>query len=87
MSRPVVIAFFALMAGAAAGDILLYDATWMATDMTKALWVQLAPWGFCLVLTLLALLRYRQVLRHPLSHHRPVFSVLTFLFFLTRLIS
>ena len=50
MSRPVVIAFFALMAGAAAGDILLYDATWM---------------------------------RHPLSHRRPVFSVLTFLFFLS----
>lgn len=83
MSRPVVIAFFALLAGVAAGDILLYDATWMATDMTKALWVQLAPWGFCLVLTLLALLRYRQELRHPLAHRRPVFSVLTFLFFLT----
>ena len=83
MSRPVVIAFFALMAGVAAGDILLYDATWMATDMTKALWVQLAPWGFCLVLTLIALLRYRQELRHPLSPRRPVFSVLTFLFFLS----
>lgn len=83
MSRPVVIAFFALMAGVAAGDILLYDATWMAIDMTKALWVLLAPWGFCLVVTLLALLRYRQVLRHPLTHRYPVFSVLTFLFFLS----
>ncbi len=83
MSRPVVIAFFALLAGVAVADLFLYDATWMATDRTRALWVQLAPWGFCLLLTLLALVRYRLELRHPLSPRRPIFSLLTFLFFLS----
>ena len=82
MSRPVVIIFFALLAGVALADFFLYDATWLATDTTKALWVQTAPWGSCVLLTLLAVARYRHELRLQLRPRLPVFSILTFLFFL-----
>ena len=83
MSRPVVIMFFALMAGVALADFFLYDASWLAFASPKTTIVLLAPWGLCLLLTLIAFVCYRHESRDSLFARRSLFPFLTLLFFLS----
>ncbi len=83
MSRPVVIAFFALMAGVALSDSLLYDAEWLGTSSRWADWVVMGSWAVCVLLAIVSWLCYRREARASIFSHRTWFPLLTFLFFLT----
>lgn len=76
MSRPIVIIAFALMAGIVVADILFYQ------RYMVPMWLQLAAWGFCFVLTLVAAYYYRREARSVALLRHSAFPVITALFFL-----
>jgi len=76
VSRPVVIIAFALMAGIVAADILFYQ------RVLVPMWLQPAAWGFCFVLTLVAIFCYRREARTDTLLRHSAFPVITALFFL-----
>ena len=76
MSRPIVIIAFALMAGIVVADILFYQ------RYMVPMWLQLAAWGFCFVLTLVAAYYYRREAQAVALLRHSAFPVITALFFL-----
>ena len=83
MSRPVVIAFFALIAGVALSDFLLYDAVWLGSSSRRADWVVAGPWALGVLLAIVAWFCYRREGHASVFSRRTWFPLLTFLFFLT----
>ena len=83
MSRPVVIAFFALIVGVALSDFLLYDAVWLGSSSRRADGVVAGPWAVCVLLAIVAWFCYRREEHSSVFARRTWFPLLTFLFFLT----
>jgi len=82
MSRPVVIAFFALIAGVVLADFLLYDALWLGVPSRRSDWVVTAPWMASVLLTVVAWFCYRAEEHSSIFSQRTWFPLLTFVFFL-----
>jgi len=83
MSRPLVIAFLAMIVGIVMADMLLYDATWMATMPKRVfvLWIFLL--SLCSLIALLMFLCYWRESRQSIFVRRSCFPLLTVIFFLT----
>lgn len=82
MSRPLVIAFLAMVAGIVAADLLLYDATWMASKPERVFVLWICILSSCALITLLMFFCNRRESHRSIFVRRSWFPLLTVLFFL-----